>query len=681
MEVPHRRRRSSPTAFLIPKLPPAYLLRVLHSLSAVIAAKSPPSSPPSLFRRSLISIIRKCGILSVIFEEILRSPSSMLDSLSNSSILCFEELFIVLQRIRVLIEDCSIGSSKTWLLMQAESITSCFHELTQDLRTLLEILPKNELNLSEDVDELREFVINCCNNRKNLIDLADDELRLTVLSFLDSIKREVVPDTSQISETFAKLGLSDSALCREEIEFLQDEFQCQTDEKSRSDVVALVGLVRYAKCVLFGASTPSLAESTRWNSSSELNAPTDFRCPITLDLMTDPVVVETGQTYDRTSITLWIESGRNTCPKTGQTLAHTNLIPNAALKSLIVMWCRENRVPYVAIEDKEGRIGVVANKVSLEATKMTVSYLLNKLASSSDLDMDLCLGSVETINRLVYELRVLAKTDSDSRACMGEAGGIPLLVRYLGPDHPNLQVNAVTTLLNLSILEANKGRIMEMDGALNGVVEVLRSGATWEAKANAAATVFSLAGVGAHRKKLGKKSRVVKGLLELARAGPTSSKRDALVAILTLAGDREIAGRLVEGGVIDTLKEIMGELPEEAMTILETVVKKGGLLAVAAASDMIGRLVAMLRSGTDRTKESAVATLVIICRKGGAEMVADLAKVSTIEMVIWELMGNGTARAKRKAASLMRILRRWSAGLEGDVLEEFSTTMGTMALQ
>uniref|UniRef100_A0A803MHV0 RING-type E3 ubiquitin transferase n=1 Tax=Chenopodium quinoa TaxID=63459 RepID=A0A803MHV0_CHEQI len=602
---PQRRRRPSPTSFLSPQLSTADLLRALHSLSSEISALNPPRF---LFKRNSTSIIRKCCLLAVIFEEVFRQFNHRFSALfSPSSLLCFEEMFIVLQRIRALIEDCSNGGSKLWLLMQIEPISSSFHELTLDLWTLLEILPKSELNLSEDVDELRNLLIKQCREDKSFVDPSDNRLRIEVFTMLDSIKKEIVPDHSKLAELFAKLGMSDSASCREEIEWLEDEIQCQTDEKSKSE------------------------------------------------------------TYDRTSIMLWIESGHNTCPKTGQTLVNTNLVSNRALKSLIAMWCRERRIPFGAAESSEGQNGVALNKAALEATKMTVSFLLEKLGSESQ--------AVDMVNRVIYELRVFAKTDSDSRACIGEAGAIPLLVRYLGLDHPKLQVNAVTTILNLSILEANKARIMETDGALNGVIEVLRSGATWEAKANAAATMYSLCAVSAYRKRLGKKTRVIKGLLELAREGPTSSKRDALVAILTLAGDRETAGRLVEGGVLDMIKEVMVELPEEAMTIMETVVKKGGFVAIAAASHMIGRLVAVLRSGTDRTKESAIATLVIICRKGGAEMVAELARITTIEMTIWELMGTGTARAKRKAASLMRILRRWAAGLEGDVLEEFSMTM------
>ncbi|XP_021845274.2 U-box domain-containing protein 16 [Spinacia oleracea] len=664
---PQRRRRPPPTSFLSPQLSTLDLLRSLHSLSSEISSLRPPRF---LFKRNSVSIIRKCALIAVIFDEIFRQLNHQYSAavFSPSSLLCFEEMFIVLQRIRALIEDCSNGGSKLWLLMQIEPISSTFHELTLDLWTLLEILPKIELNLSEDVDELRNLVIKQCREDKSFVDPEDNRLRIEVFTMLDSIRKEIVPDHSKLGELFARLGMSDSASCREEIEWLEDEIQCQSDEKSKSEVVSLIGLVRYTKCVLFGASSSlNSEENLRRCLSSEINIPADFRCPITLDLMSDPVVVATGQTYDRMSIVLWIESGHNTCPKTGQSLIHTNLVPNRALKSLIAMWCRERRIPFAAAESSEGQNGVALNKAALEATKMTVSFLLGKLGSGSQ--------TVETLNRVIYELRVFAKTDSESRACIGEAGAIPLLVRYLGLEHPKLQVNAVTTILNLSILEANKDRIMETDGALNGVIEVLRSGATWEAKANAAATMFSLCAMNAYRKRLGKKTRVIKGLLELAREGPTSSKRDAMVAILTLAGDRETAGRLVEGGVLDMLKEVMGELPEEAMTIMETVVKKGGFVAIAAASHMIGRLVAVLRSGTDRTKESAIATLVIICRKGGAEMVSELARITTIEMVIWELMGTGTARAKRKAASLMRILRRWAAGLEGDVLEEFSITM------
>ncbi|KAJ6407671.1 hypothetical protein OIU84_011041 [Salix udensis] len=384
--------------------------------------------------------------------------------------------------------------------------------------------------------------------------------------------------------------------------------------------------------------------------------------------MRDPVVVATGQTYDRESISLWIESGHNTCPKTGQTLVHNSLIPNRALKNLIAMWCREQRILFETTEGSKRTNRVIKNKAAVEANKMTVSFLVNKMSASR---------SMEEVDGVIYELRALAKTSSDSRACIAEAGAIPVLARFLGPDigseFPDLQVNAVTAMLNLSILEANKTRIMENGRAFNGVIEVLRSGATWEAKGNAAATIFSLSGVHSYRKRLGRKTRVVKGLMDLAKSGPTSSKRDALVAILNLAGDREAAGRLIKEGVVDMINEVINEMPEEAATMLEMVVKRGGIVAVAAAYNAIKKLGLLMREGSEIARESAAATLVTICRKGGADMVAELASIMGIERIIWELLGSGTMRARRKASILLRILRRWAAGLEDDFFYGLST--------
>jgi Mg-chelatase subunit ChlD len=62
--------------------------------------------------------------------------------------------------------------------------------------------------------------------------------------------------------------------------------------------------------------------------------PNEFLCPISYDLMTDPVICEDGQTYDRVSIEAWLKT-HNTSPMTNQRINAANLKPNYALKSLI----------------------------------------------------------------------------------------------------------------------------------------------------------------------------------------------------------------------------------------------------------------------------------------------------------------------------------------------------------
>ncbi|KAA0067782.1 hypothetical protein IC582_019916 [Cucumis melo] len=648
---PPRKRRPSAAAFVSPKLSAPILLQSLLSLSQEISSTKPLKF---LLHRYSISMIRKSLLLEIILHDLLRRLP--IPSLSPSASLCLEEMYIVLQRIKTLLEDCSNGSN-IWLLTQNQSIANNFHELTLDLSTLLDIFPVKDAGLTEDVEELFYLLRNQTSESSVFLDPRDEALRFRVLKMIDRIKDEIVPDYSELLEIFTMIDIRDSSSCREEIENLEDEIQNQTDEKSRSDVVALIGLVRYAKCVLYGASTTAEYGFQRKDSISDLPVPADFRCPISLDLMQDPVVVATGHTYDRAAITFWIESGHNTCPKTGQTLAHTNLIPNRALKNLIAMWCRQERIPFDITESSKERVNdVTLNKAALEAMRMTATFLVNKLATSVD----------SSVNDVVYELRVLAKTDPGSRGYIAQAGALPLLVRYLNSNNPILQVNAVTTVLNLSIFESNKSLIMETDGALIGVIEVLRSGATWEAKGNAAATIFSLSSIHSYRRRLGRKTRVIRGLLDLAKDGPISSKRDALVTILTLAGDRETVGRLVEGGVMETVSYLMNSLPEEAVTILEVVVRKGGFVAIASGFYLIKKLGVVLREGSDRARESAAAALVTMCRQGGSEMVTELASMAGIERVIWELMGSGTMRGRRKAASLLRILRRWAAGLDGN---------------
>ncbi|OAY57211.1 U-box domain-containing protein 21 [Manihot esculenta] len=70
--------------------------------------------------------------------------------------------------------------------------------------------------------------------------------------------------------------------------------------------------------------------------------PAHFRCPISLDLMKDPVILSTGITYDRESIEKWIEDGNQTCPVTNQVLLSFDQIPNHFIRKMIQDWCVEN---------------------------------------------------------------------------------------------------------------------------------------------------------------------------------------------------------------------------------------------------------------------------------------------------------------------------------------------------
>eukprot|EP00466_Bigelowiella_natans_P000553 jgi/Bigna1/33007/e_gw1.1.502.1 len=72
----------------------------------------------------------------------------------------------------------------------------------------------------------------------------------------------------------------------------------------------------------------------------EDHPPSFFLCPISGELMRDPVTLRTGHTYDRDYIEKWLES-RPTCPNSGQILEEKYkklLIPCRVLKDMISNW-------------------------------------------------------------------------------------------------------------------------------------------------------------------------------------------------------------------------------------------------------------------------------------------------------------------------------------------------------
>ncbi|CAN0290841.1 unnamed protein product, partial [Discosporangium mesarthrocarpum] len=60
----------------------------------------------------------------------------------------------------------------------------------------------------------------------------------------------------------------------------------------------------------------------------------EFLCPITRELMRDPVIAADGHTYDREAIEMWLRN-HDSSPKTGQPMDHRFVVANHNLKRLI----------------------------------------------------------------------------------------------------------------------------------------------------------------------------------------------------------------------------------------------------------------------------------------------------------------------------------------------------------
>lgn len=71
--------------------------------------------------------------------------------------------------------------------------------------------------------------------------------------------------------------------------------------------------------------------------------PDEYLCPITKEIMTDPVVAADGQTYQRQSILEWFSRGNRRSPLSGTILSDIKVFDNITLKKIIREY--QNKVP------------------------------------------------------------------------------------------------------------------------------------------------------------------------------------------------------------------------------------------------------------------------------------------------------------------------------------------------
>ncbi|CAJ2672834.1 unnamed protein product [Trifolium pratense] len=140
-----------------------------------------------------------------------------------------------------------------------------------------------------------------------------------------------------------------------------------------------------------------------------------FLCPISLQLMKDPVTVSTGITYDRQSIEKWLFSSQNqTCPVTKQQLTHDDndliiLTPNHTLRRLIQAWC--------TINTSYGIQRIPTPKAP--TTKSLIEKHLKDASDSSD--------SPHLLIQSLKNLKTIASESETNRRCIESAGAVEFL--------------------------------------------------------------------------------------------------------------------------------------------------------------------------------------------------------------------------------------------------------------
>ncbi|XP_050212404.1 U-box domain-containing protein 13 [Mercurialis annua] len=606
----------------------------------------------SSVKKLYCNLARRLKLLTPLFEEIkeikeLIHPHTFQALVSlKSSLLSAQDLL-----------KFGCEASKIYMVLEREQIMNKYHEVTGQLEQSLSTISYENLDISDEVKEQVELVLAQFRRAKGRVDTPDVELyEDLLLLFNKSNDAEIDPVVlRRSSEKLQLLGIDD--LTQESLAL--HEMVGATGGDPEANIEKMSMLLKKIKDFVQTENPnletirkeKNLPPSGSGQASTNANhkapvIPDDFRCPISLELMKDPVIVSTGQTYERSCIEKWLEAGHGTCPKTQQNVSSTAVTPNYVLRSLIAQWCEAN-----GIEPPKRPSSSRSNKTTSAyspAERTKVEILLHKLTS----------GSPEDQRSAAGEIRLLAKRNADNRVAIAEAGAIPLLVGLLSTPDSRTQEHAVTALLNLSICEDNKGSIISA-GAVPGIVHVLKKG-SMEARENAAATLFSLSVVDENKVTIGS-SGAIPPLAMLLSEGTQRGKKDAATALFNLCIYQGNKGKAVRAGVVPTLMRLLtepgGGMVDEALAILAILASHPEGKSSIGAAEAVPVLVEVIGNGSPRNRENAAAVMVHLC-SGDQKYLIEAQELGIMGALL-DLAQNGTDRGKRKARQLLECISRF----------------------
>lgn len=90
------------------------------------------------------------------------------------------------------------------------------------------------------------------------------------------------------------------------------------------------------------------SENMNLKASAEamgVTIPDEFLCPLTSDVMKQPLMTRSGMSFEREAIIAWLQDGNLKCPVTRKYMNLSDLIPNKALEKQIAFWRWDNMLP------------------------------------------------------------------------------------------------------------------------------------------------------------------------------------------------------------------------------------------------------------------------------------------------------------------------------------------------
>jgi len=360
-----------------------------------------------------------------------------------------------------------------------------------------------------------------------------------------------------------------------------------------------------------------------------------LKCPISLEIMSDPVTLSSGETFDRSSIQQWLDLGHRKCPITKLPLLHTYLIPNHALRAIISSFAPP---PPETLP--------CPPPLQTEAQTLTLTQTLVSSLTSNEAPTNYKLNS---LSKLIF----LSKHDPLFRRNITDAPVIPVVFSCLADE--TLRHKSLTLLLNISLEDENKVGLMA-EGILDRLITIISSEAS-DCRAVAATLITSLSLLELNRATIGAYPHAIESLVSLIRDGVGREKKEAATALYTVCrfpnnritavacGAIPVLLRRLDAG-LERCVEVIGLLAERKEAI-EEMEKFGGCVEVLAG-------VLKNRTRTKRGVEFALLALKYLCCNS-EESVKEAVRAGVFESCMG-LMQHDSVRVRENASYLILVL-------------------------
>ncbi|KAK3005967.1 hypothetical protein RJ639_017271 [Escallonia herrerae] len=391
----------------------------------------------------------------------------------------------------------------------------------------------------------------------------------------------------------------------------------------------------------------------RDKSELYVTVPSFFKCPISMDVMKSPVSLCTGVTYDRASITTWLDSGHNTCPATMQVLQSTDVVPNLTLRRLIRVWS-DSLLLRPPPDSASSPPWIPAPAVSKQ-------QLLDSVKSVRD---------VTSLANIVS----FAKYSDENREFLANFDGfLPAIYEVLREATAIQVIEQIVAVLDLIVSESRVKKQLHqlMFSGNNGdclpaFLSLLQQGSL-TSKISSARVLESISFNADSQLKITEKQGLLQELYNLIRSESDQTAMQAgLSALIALATTRKVKKELVRFGIVRTAGRILSSADavfpviEKAMKALEMVsaCTEGRTAICDDGGECAAAVVRKLMKVSPAATEHGVAVLWSVCCLSRDQAAREAAmRVNGLTKVLLVMQSGCSAGVRQMCGDLVKVFR------------------------